>query len=58
MTVTVDAEALAVYEARDPDDAAAAAASWKENAVPPLELVLQTRWPAARIDWNGSDPIL
>ena len=31
---------------------------WKEQAVPPLELVLRTRWPAAQVDWNGSDPIL
>ena len=31
---------------------------WKEQAVPPLELVLRTRWPAAQVDWNGSDPIM
>jgi ubiquitin carboxyl-terminal hydrolase MINDY-3/4 len=58
MTLTVDAEALEANAAKDPNDAAAAAAAWKENAVPPLELVLRTRWPAARVDWNGTDPIL
>lgn len=58
MTLTVDAEALDACAAKDLNDATAAAAAWKENAVPPLELVLQTRWPAARVDWNGTDPIL
>lgn len=26
--------------------------------VPPLDLVIRTRWPGAAVDWNGSDPIL
>lgn len=26
--------------------------------LPPLELVLLTRWPAATIDWNGEEAIL
>ena len=26
--------------------------------IPPLEKVIQTRWPKVRIDWNGSEPIL
>jgi len=25
---------------------------------PPLELVLRTRWPGARFDWNGVEPLL
>ncbi|KAG5190338.1 FAM188B-like protein, partial [Tribonema minus] len=34
-------------------DAAAAGA-----LVPPLDLVVRTRWPGAAVDWNGTDPIL
>eukprot|EP00752_Nemacystus_decipiens_P004082 g3736.t2 len=26
--------------------------------VPPLDLVIRTKWPGALIDWNGTDPIL
>jgi len=26
--------------------------------VPPLDLVIRTRWPGATVDWNGTDPIL
>lgn len=26
--------------------------------VPPLEMVLDTRWPGAEVDWNGTEPIL
>lgn len=26
--------------------------------VPPLDLVIRTKWPAAFVDWNGTDPIL
>ena len=25
---------------------------------PPLEKVIETRWPGVRVDWNGADPIL
>jgi hypothetical protein len=25
---------------------------------PPLELVLETRWPGVAVAWNGADPIL
>ena len=27
-------------------------------AIPPLELVLETRWPGVHVDWNGSEKIL
>lgn len=26
--------------------------------VPPLELVIETRWPGVQVNWNGADPIL
>lgn len=26
--------------------------------VPPLDLVIRTKWPGATVDWNGTDPIL
>ncbi|CAM9886479.1 unnamed protein product [Ectocarpus sp. 6 AP-2014] len=26
--------------------------------IPPLDLVIRTRWPEATVDWNGTDPIL
>ena len=26
--------------------------------LPPLECVIHTRWPAAAVDWNGTEPIL
>lgn len=26
--------------------------------IPPLDLVIRTRWPGATVDWNGTDPIL
>eukprot|EP00903_Cladosiphon_okamuranus_P016847 g15536.t1 len=26
--------------------------------VPPLDLVIRTKWPGAFVDWNGTDPIL
>eukprot|EP00904_Undaria_pinnatifida_P010389 jgi/Undpi1/6480/HiC_scaffold_20.g08959.m1 len=26
--------------------------------VPPLDLVIRTRWPGAAVDWNGTEPIL
>ena len=26
--------------------------------VPPLDLVVRTRWPRARVDWNDAEPIL
>lgn len=26
--------------------------------IPPLNLVLQTKWPLARIDWNNTEPLL
>ena len=58
LTLTMDADAVEACAGRDPNDDAEAAAAWKENSVPPLELVLRTRWPAARVDWNGTDPIL
>ena len=25
---------------------------------PPLEFVIETRWPGVHVDWNGTDPIL
>ena len=48
-------ESLRAAAQLDPE---AAAAAWKESAVPPLELVLRTRWPGAEVDWGGADPIL
>ncbi|GFH14498.1 DUF4205 domain-containing protein [Haematococcus lacustris] len=26
--------------------------------IPPLECVIETRWPGVKVSWNGSDPIL
>ncbi|CAN0070860.1 unnamed protein product, partial [Phaeothamnion confervicola] len=26
--------------------------------VPPLDLVIRTRWEGAAVNWNGTDPIL
>lgn len=26
--------------------------------IPPLECVIETRWPGVKVDWNGHDPIL
>ena len=26
--------------------------------IPPLECVIETRWPGVAVNWNGSDPIL
>ena len=34
----------------DPNDDAA--------LIPPLDLVLRTKWPGCLVDWNGSEPIL
>jgi len=28
------------------------------NLTPPLEYVIETRWPGVKVDWNGADPIL
>lgn len=33
-------------------------ASETSELIPPLNLVIQTKWPNASIDWNSSDPIL
>jgi hypothetical protein len=58
LTLTMAADSVADLEGRDAEREAEAAAAWKEKSVPPLELVLRTRWPAAQVDWNGADPIL
>ncbi|KAJ0395489.1 hypothetical protein P43SY_002461 [Pythium insidiosum] len=29
-----------------------------DELIPPLNLVLQTKWPRATIDWNGVEPLL
>ncbi|GLD92759.1 hypothetical protein PINS_up001338 [Pythium insidiosum] len=29
-----------------------------DELIPPLNLVLQTNWPRATIDWNGVEPLL
>ncbi|CAN0154358.1 unnamed protein product [Ectocarpus sp. 12 AP-2014] len=29
-----------------------------DTLIPPLDLVIRTRWPEATVDWNGTDPIL
>ena len=31
---------------------------YDRDMTPPLEHCIRTRWPAAQIDWNGTDPIL
>lgn len=36
----------------------AAEADACREPVPPLDLVVRTRWPGAAVDWNGTDPIL
>ena len=28
------------------------------DLTPPLDLVIGTKWTGARIEWNGTDPIL
>eukprot|EP00873_Tetraselmis_striata_P042396 jgi/Tetstr1/462660/TSEL_000688.t1 len=30
----------------------------EDNLVPPLEFVIETRWPGVAVDWNGTEPIL
>jgi len=30
----------------------------QDNLVPPLEFVIETRWPGVAVDWNGTEPIL
>ena len=30
----------------------------EEEDRPPLEKVIETRWPKVTVDWNGSEPIL
>lgn len=26
--------------------------------IPPLECVIETKWPGVAVDWNGAEPIL
>ena len=28
-----------------------------KDLVPPLEHVIRTRWPDAKVDWNGTEPL-
>lgn len=28
------------------------------SLIPPLDLVIRTRWPGASVDWNDTEPIL
>jgi hypothetical protein len=30
----------------------------EDDLIPPLEDCIQTRWPGATFDWNGSEPLL
>ena len=31
---------------------------WRGAPIPPLELVLATRWPDAVVEWRGCEPLL
>lgn len=53
--LTVD-QGQAGGERRPPPPTAGDAAAGA--LVPPLDLVIRTRWPGAAVDWNGTDPIL
>jgi len=46
---------LSVYPTGDPQELVA---DHRKAKVPPLELVIGTKWGQARIDWNGHDRIL
>ncbi len=26
--------------------------------IPPLECVIETKWPGSKVNWNGAEPIL
>ena len=47
LTVRPNAEGVALP---DPND--------ERELIPPLDLVLRTKWPGCVVDWNGSEPIL
>lgn len=32
--------------------------TWRGRPVPPLECVVETRWPDVRVEWRGSEPLL
>jgi len=48
--LTVDVKPGSDFDVPDPDDASA--------LTPPLDLVIRTKWPGARVDWGDSEPIL
>ncbi|KAG7382587.1 hypothetical protein PHYPSEUDO_004728 [Phytophthora pseudosyringae] len=48
--LTVDTLALA--------EQGVAATARHDDLVPPLDLVIRTKWPRAAVDWNGVDPLL
>jgi ubiquitin carboxyl-terminal hydrolase MINDY-3/4 len=31
---------------------------WNGENIPPLECVIETKWPGVEVHWNGTDPIL
>lgn len=28
------------------------------DLIPPIDLCIRTKWKGARVDWNGTDPLL
>jgi len=55
--LTLESDAGGGHTGRAGDSVAGrnASAEWGE---PPLEFVIETRWPGVRVDWNGTEPIL
>ena len=51
VTLTVDPAHFGEF-ARPPD------INDERECIPPLDVVIRTRWPNAAVDWNGSEPIL
>ena len=58
LTLTMTAEGVAAAAGMSDAEKEAAAAAWKESCTPPLELVVQSRWPGAVVDWGDTEPLL
>ncbi|KAG6612541.1 protein fam188b [Phytophthora cinnamomi] len=48
--LTVDTRAIAEHEQ--------SAIASHDDLIPPLNLVIRTKWPRASVDWNGVEPLL
>ena len=47
LTVTPNTEGVALPDVND-----------EKELIPPLDLVVRTKWPGCLVDWNGSEAIL